>query len=240
MAADEGTYERALWIARLCLVASVLLGILALAQAIAAWPRLPESVPTHFDAAGRPDDWSERSGASVFLLPILALGMGPGIALMGLMAVGASHRPPPDRLGLRAAMPPLAIFMGVLGLLCTVLLAGISVGGIRVALGQASSLGWLPLVGGVGVGVWALAGAAYFLTKHSTFGKGDGPEADPTRWKWGAFYVAPQDPSLFVEKRFGGGYTINFGLAAGRRIAWGMGLFFAALLGLLAWLILAS
>src|SRR5690625_59810 len=36
-------------------------------------------------------------------------------------------------------------------------------------------------------------------------------------WKLGQFYVNKNDPSLFVEKRFGVGWTINFG----RPLAWG-------------------
>jgi uncharacterized membrane protein len=30
-------------------------------------------------------------------------------------------------------------------------------------------------------------------------------------WRGGIFYVNPDDPSLFVSKRFGIGYTMNFG-----------------------------
>ncbi|MCL1990887.1 MAG: DUF5808 domain-containing protein [Defluviitaleaceae bacterium] len=34
---------------------------------------------------------------------------------------------------------------------------------------------------------------------------------DDAYWKWGMIYVNPQDPAIFVEKRFGIGTTINFG-----------------------------
>ena len=40
------------------------------------------------------------------------------------------------------------------------------------------------------------------------------PAGDPTPddcWKLGMFYVNPGDPSVFVQKRFGIGYTINLG-----------------------------
>ena len=37
---------------------------------------------------------------------------------------------------------------------------------------------------------------------------------DDKYWKYGAFYVNKQDPALFVEKRFGVGFTINFGKPA--------------------------
>jgi len=35
--------------------------------------------------------------------------------------------------------------------------------------------------------------------------------ADSSLWRAGIFYVNPSDPALFVPKRFGIGYTINFG-----------------------------
>ena len=35
--------------------------------------------------------------------------------------------------------------------------------------------------------------------------------ADNRFWKLGLFYVNKEDPSFLVEKRFGLGYTINFG-----------------------------
>jgi len=35
--------------------------------------------------------------------------------------------------------------------------------------------------------------------------------ADNTHWVLGMFYVNRDDPSMIVEKRFGVGYTINFG-----------------------------
>ena len=37
-------------------------------------------------------------------------------------------------------------------------------------------------------------------------------QATPDRcWRGGIFYVNPEDPSLFVSKRIGIGYTLNFG-----------------------------
>lgn len=37
---------------------------------------------------------------------------------------------------------------------------------------------------------------------------------DDRYWKWGMYYVNKDDPALFVEKRFGVGFTINFGRPA--------------------------
>jgi uncharacterized membrane protein len=38
-----------------------------------------------------------------------------------------------------------------------------------------------------------------------------GDRTADAQWRWGIFYVNRDDPALFVEKRFGIGYTLNFG-----------------------------
>jgi uncharacterized membrane protein len=46
------------------------------------WPELPERIPTHFNLAGQPDDWSDRSASFWLMFPVLATGFG---ALIGLV-----------------------------------------------------------------------------------------------------------------------------------------------------------
>jgi hypothetical protein len=40
-------------------------------RAISWWPQLPEKIPIHFNAAGEPDRWVERSLGAWFLAPIV-------------------------------------------------------------------------------------------------------------------------------------------------------------------------
>lgn len=56
------------------------------------------------------------------------------------------------------------------------------------------------------------------------------PPNDDRYWKLGAIYYNPQDPSIFVEKRMGIGWTLNFARPAGWII----------LIGILAVILLAS
>ncbi|HEY0036139.1 MAG TPA: DUF1648 domain-containing protein [Longimicrobium sp.] len=53
------------------------LGLLAAlyAGSAAAYPRLPERIPIHFDLAGNADGWTGTSLLSWFLLPLIATGM---------------------------------------------------------------------------------------------------------------------------------------------------------------------
>lgn len=51
-------------------VASVVALIAIVTGAVAAYSGLPDRVPTHFDLAGRPDDYGSR--ATVFFMPVVA------------------------------------------------------------------------------------------------------------------------------------------------------------------------
>lgn len=54
--------------------------------------------------------------------------------------------------------------------------------------------------------------------------------ADNTHWVWGLFYVDRDDPSILVEKRFGFGYTFNYGNRAAVTIVVGFAMLCLALL----------
>jgi uncharacterized membrane protein len=59
----------------------------------------------------------------------------------------------------------------------------------------------------------ALAGTIYWayrkLSRESAATEPAGPEND-NYWRKGAFYWNPDDPAIFVPKRIGIGYTMNF------------------------------
>jgi uncharacterized membrane protein len=46
----------------------------------------------------------------------------------------------------------------------------------------------------------------------------EGDRTPDACWKWGVFYFNPADPAILIEKRFGIGYTLNFG----NRWSWGV------------------
>src|SRR5262249_59033958 len=69
----------------------------------------------------------------------------------------------------------------------------------------------------VGAGALLVVGIVYFAAKLFRLKReldALPPPArtppDPAHYRWGgAFYYNPDDPSLFVEKRYGVGYTFN-------------------------------
>jgi len=83
----------------------------------------------------------------------------------------------------------------------------------------------------------AVLGSIFLLVAYNaiTVGQGgsrikmddEGKTADVNReddqhWKLGVFYVNKNDPSIFIEKRFGIGFTINFGNPIGVAVMVGL------------------
>lgn len=54
----------------------------------------------------------------------------------------------------------------------------------------------------------ALTFCSRIFTAMNSF---DDPYRDPSNYKWGYFYSNPNDPRIFVPKRIGIGWTVNFG-----------------------------
>lgn len=93
---------------------------------------------------------------------------------------------------------------------------------------------WVPLAGVGALVVGAVAISATTGQSGSRVKAGRAAESgavrrdDDRHWKMGAFYVNRDDPALFVEKRFGVGFTINFGRPAAVVVTLGLILFIAA------------
>jgi uncharacterized membrane protein len=187
------------------------------------WGKIPEVFPIHWGANGQPNNWATRSFGGVYGPLLIAAGL---CALMGLMAYAMLRWSRPIRvsgaagagerrfrhlvvsiivgteyflallfmwtallpLSHKQAGPPGLIPMLVFSLAFTVVVVV-----LMMRLGQ----GGTRLVGAAGAG--SKAGAPV------------GDRTPDKYWKLGLFYINRNDPALFVEKRFGMGYTLNFG-----------------------------
>lgn len=206
-------------------VLAALLTLLPFVLLAAFYRELPARVPMHWDITGRPDGWAEKSIVAVFAVPLVGLYM-QGLALLvkhGLLTVRASvTRELADRQ--RAAHERyLRLTMQLLDWIrvtTALLLAAISLGTITGSLERYAHLSWLVGVGAGCAGVLLLAGVIYWSIQLVKV-RGElrdlevrpsaRPDRDPEHWRAGLFYVNADDPAIFVEKRIGVGYTLNFG-----------------------------
>jgi uncharacterized membrane protein len=175
----------------------------------ANWQRLPSRFPVHWGIDGTPDRWAERTWRSVdgpLLVGFLAIAL---LQLLGYMiAVGSPRGRMPETADwtarFRRANLRMIVAMGcTLGALFTVL-------ALNPYLSSGDALvipAWVMLAAILAV----TAGFLWPIVRISQE-PGSGSDGTPDEcWKLGQIYYNPNDPALMVEKRFGVGYTINFG-----------------------------
>lgn len=181
----------------------------------ARWAEIPPVFPVHFALDGTPDGFAARTLAGVHG-PLLA-----GAALCGLLValrVGLA------RGGRALAADPRGAAVRRLSL-ASLLWAELLVAATLACAGL-TPLGMSPIVsvaccvGGVALLLGAVTVALARVARTPPGAGGDNtPDA---AWRWGGlFYVNREDPALFVPKRMGLGYTINFGHAGAW---WALGL----------------
>jgi uncharacterized membrane protein len=190
------------------------------------YPSLPAAVPTHFGPSGAPDAWSPKSIRSVMLLPLMTLFMGVVLGVVACLTARAKRaiRQQDGGVSIQAQIrfrQAMARFLSGMAILVTLMLSLMSFESVRTSLGLASGMPRVLMAIVILMMVYAIGGSIYIAVRYGQGGarleRRAGSAAltnglaDNERWILGAFYVNRDDPSIFVEKRFGLGYTINLG-----------------------------
>ena len=191
----------------------ILMALFALAAAV-FWNHIPSRIPVHWGLSG-PNRWIGRTSGSIAIFFLSNTGI---LALLLFMAFGLTRAV--GRIARTGESGRAEIRFRRVSILLLVTVSYL------IALQT-------PIFLFVSTEPWAatvmnLIGAVILLTVvagvAALFRMGQGGSRLPKRergplgdrradrlWKWGLFYVNPDDPAFFVEKRFGLGYTINFG-----------------------------
>jgi uncharacterized membrane protein len=159
----------------------------------AHWEELPERLPIHWNAHFQADGFAPRTPVAA-ALPLL-IG---GVVCLALLAFQAALKRSTAEGALRAfALKTLLIGEYFSALVCCGVLAASATNGRLLKPVLALSLvGVLALL----TFVWA---SARSIPREEA--------RNPSGWRGGFFYVDREDPALFVPKRYGLGYTFNFG-----------------------------
>jgi uncharacterized membrane protein len=183
--------------------------LLTAAYLSAHWGQIPDRFPVHWGIDGRPNGWSVRTPMGVYGPLCFAAGL---VALISLLGYGISHaaRRIPEAPGEEGTIDPAHRIALVLIGVEFFVAAMFSLVGLLPLTGSPGAAPILILAGGVIVCVvllirWQSQGlAAHAAMVHP----GDGTPDEC--WKLGLFYFNRDDAALFVERRIGFGYTINF------------------------------
>jgi uncharacterized membrane protein len=190
------------------------------------WPSLPDRIPVHMDAAGNIDGWVDK-GASGLVTMLFGQWILIGVFILVYIMIPFTKRQ------IDAAKPfesreqgrRFRYTMSACMVFCGAAMAAIT-GFLPLAMAQEKSgtmLTLLPLI--LIFAVIAVLFVVIFSTGQggsklkvqedqkdiSLSGKRLENTDDDRFWKLGQFYFNPDDPTIFVEKRFGIGWTMNFG-----------------------------
>ncbi|WP_422934213.1 DUF1648 domain-containing protein [Sinomonas sp. P47F7] len=181
----------------------------------AVYPAFPGQVAVHWNAAGTADRFVEKSLPGVLGLPLLGLVFDAAVLLLALAVRRTPVVEDPERGG-RLVRTVLGL-LGQIAFLCSGLLALAG----PLSWSGSSSARLVPAVA-AGAGVLMLVAVVVRLVRLGAPARGpagtdkgsDRPDTDRL-WKAGVFYVNRDDPSVLVPKRFGVGWTFNFGSPGG-------------------------
>jgi uncharacterized membrane protein len=176
----------------------------------------PAIIPIHFDANGNPNGYATKSIASYFLLVWLQLGIEVLITGLSVLTVGSKAVPGRAdmrfrRLWLRALFGLKTLMMLLFAYLAVVIAEAAASGKRPNALFTIVPVAFAAVVI-IGVGALALRtgqGGARLGPPAETETATD--RTDDRHWLLGAIYHNRSDPALFVERRFGIGWTLNVG-----------------------------
>ncbi|MFJ7755683.1 DUF1648 domain-containing protein [Peribacillus muralis] len=188
------------------------------------YSQLPAMIPTHWDIAGQPDAFSPKtpfSTISALLILLVIQGMMLGINVMtkrsGIKLTSAKKKS--SHIQQLAFRKYSSWFLFLTTVLITILFGFLQLVTIQGGMGNAALMAAMPL----GFLLIMLIVTAVYAFKVGQSGSrirvaAEDEEAidatyvdDDQYWKAGIFYVNKNDPSIFVEKRFGVGWSINFG-----------------------------
>jgi uncharacterized membrane protein len=188
------------------------------------YPNLPDRIPMHFGADGLPNSWAHKSVGVVLLMPVIQF-VTAAVLMVSFWGVRHSKRQlSPQRPAESARQQALfrrawSIFIvaaAILTMLTMSVIFWVMVGFVRLCPDamMAATLGPSAIVIVYAIVLSVRLGQSGSRAAVAASDAGDNPTAvardDDRFWKAGLFYCNPDDPAVFLEKRFGIGYTVNF------------------------------
>jgi uncharacterized membrane protein len=178
------------------------------------WSEIPVRFPNHWGLNGQPNDWRQHTLIGVYKSTLQGAWVCAGALFLALQ-VTRNSRGSSESLHMMVRLVLgvcyyLAVLFGwqtiglPLGLGGPTVTLAIGLGGLPVILGGTIFLG-MRAKDEPEPGSGAPAGAA--PAQVGIFGDYSADSA----WKGGVLYFNPDDAALFVERRTGIGYTLNFG-----------------------------
>ena len=186
---------------------------------------VPDRMAIRFNQAGQAIAWADKSFSSLLYMPLTQLFMA--VVLIFTYYMINRSRPQIDPANREKTMEQnirfryrWSVFTVVLGLLLILLLALVQLsmmGIVSSGLAVTASFVLMVVIILAVILLSVLSGQSGNRIKVGTSTEGSPIiRDDDAYWKLGMWYYNPDDPSIFIEKRVGIGWTVNWG----RPMAW--------------------
>jgi uncharacterized membrane protein len=174
----------------------------------------PSVIPIHFDLNGNPNGYATKSIASYFVMVWTQIGIEVLITGMSVLVVGSKAVPGRSEAVFRRVWLRALYAMKTLLLLLFAFIAAVIAESAASGRGPSTAIIVAPiglvvviLIGTIVLALWTGQGGA----RLGSPGETATDRTDDRHWILGAIYVNRDDSAIFVERRFGVGWTMNFG-----------------------------
>lgn len=185
--------------------------VITVIASVLKYPSLPEQIPMHYNIAGEVDRYAIKSIGTIVIMPVMQLLIG--LLFVGInLAIGTSKRQRDFKRN-SAFRGVMSITLFAIGFMVTLLFTCIQLSMLTIL--NEKLMIFLPIAFLVATFIICIylavkvgqGGSRLKTTDDALANKVD----DDRYWIGGFLYCNKNDSSLFVEKRFGMGYTLNFG-----------------------------
>jgi len=175
----------------------------------ANWLRLPERVPVHWGIDGTPNAWADRTWQAVYGPLILCAFISLFVLVIAEAIIHASPR---ARVAGTEAWTSrfrranlILLVAGVWGV--SAMMSLFALAPLFTDFRRPSAFAWIIPVA-LMLAILPFTWQLVRVVRERDSGRDGTPDAC---WKFGLLYYNTDDSALMVEKRFGIGYTVNFG-----------------------------
>ncbi len=197
----------------------LVLSLMTLGLTLFMYDRIPASIPVHFDGKGHITAYTEKSSRFLYLNIAFQVYITALFAFLHGMIGRAKQQISPEdpensMIKNRLFRKRWSLYM-ILAAIVMVLTFGIDQMALilswssEVILASAMTGAGLLLLGAIFLSITTGQGGSR-IKSSGTSQKNVMRRDDDRFWKMGQIYINREDPSLFVEKRFGVGWTLNF------------------------------
>ncbi|MDQ0768056.1 putative membrane protein [Pseudarthrobacter defluvii] len=183
---------------------------------ILLYPSMPQDLAVHYGVNGAPDRMEVKSVGSAFSLVFLQLGLTALLAGMAAAIVRSRPDLDPARPTGSARWARHYMSLGAQALLGLVGMIDLGLMASSLLMWTGTVTRWAPLV--IVLPVLASVVAAVAVLARNNRDRGGEEEDtglthrdDDRYWRAGLIYINREDPALLVPRRFGIGWTLNFG-----------------------------